>query len=274
LKSNTEYTGSREACIITNHDTTNKIIKVGNAEVANANLVNIPCKNASHDFTLQQIHDKDNSIQTLLNLAHAKGFELQNVPGDGNCLFHAVSFQLDYLGMEPMDAAEIRSSLVQYLTQNPVRPGTGHYQDFLASPTIATTADTEQPTDLDFAISLLNAEDAKNQRWERYLDRLQHGAYGDHICLTGIADMLNVNVAVIATLNPNTHLICPHVCKASQTMNIGLIGQVHYVSLHRLQSLGSLKSSQYILKPQTHQEEQANVYGQGEVNNKNCCGPQ
>ena len=57
---------------------------------------------------------------TLKELARGKGFVVHDVPGDGNCLFNAVGYQL-----ESVSASEMREIVANYLDNNSV-----FYRDF------------------------------------------------------------------------------------------------------------------------------------------------
>ncbi|MCG8624271.1 MAG: hypothetical protein MJE68_20040, partial [Proteobacteria bacterium] len=90
-----------------------------------------------------------------------------------------------------------------------------HFPDFISEPISSNdpyNADTEPPTDYDYALSAVENPAARTElRWQRYLDRLAHGAWGDHVALQGIAGMLKITVTVLVT---NTHTIT-HVTPSS-----------------------------------------------------------
>ena len=86
--------------------------------------------------------------------------------------------------------------LVTYLRDNPYFNDT-HCCNFLTSVcgNDGYNADTEAPDEYDSYI--VNPEEQAQLRWVRYLDRLQNGAWGDHIALQGICNMLRITVEVM-----------------------------------------------------------------------------
>ena len=57
-------------------------------------------------------------------------------------------------------------------------------------------------------ISSIEGPDLQQQlRWLRYLERLNAGAWRDHIAVQRLADMLRVDIHIISTINPDMELI-------------------------------------------------------------------
>ena len=114
------------------------------------------------------------TLSRLTTLAKDNGFTVHDVPGDGNCLFSAVAYQL-----ESVSASEMREIVANHLESNSV-----FYRDFQAQPVQsgnAYNADTEAPSDQDANIdSIHDIEQQMQLRWERYIHRLRNGAWGDH----------------------------------------------------------------------------------------------
>ena len=54
----------------------------------------------------------------LAAMAENIGFEIHDVPSDGDCAFLAVIFQLPLIGLRPM-SAQVRARVVNYLKENP-----------------------------------------------------------------------------------------------------------------------------------------------------------
>ena len=79
-----------------------------------------------------------------------------------------------------------------------------HLRNYVSAPVIADdplSADTEAPTRQDEVISSIRDADLRQQlRWLQYLERLNAGAWGDHIAVQGLADMLHVDIH-ISTIN-------------------------------------------------------------------------
>ena len=128
---------------------------------------------------------------------------MTNVPGDGSCLFHSVRMQLETLGIH-LQARAMREQLAHYLQEHPyTHDGSCHLRAFL-SDLIASTGDMESAEEEDHFISSIADDDTRQQlRWCRYLSRLKSTAWGDHIAVQGLADMLHVDIQIIATSNPD-----------------------------------------------------------------------
>jgi len=67
-------------------------------------------------------------------------------------------------------------------------------------------------------------------RWQKYVRCLRQGAWGDHITLQAIADMLSVKINVFSSNHP-MFSVTPGVCSAECEVFLGLILQYHYVGL-------------------------------------------
>ena len=60
------------------------------------------------------------ALHELEAMAHLKGFEVYNVPYDGNCMFSAISHQLQISDECNVDSDELRKMLANYLEANSV----------------------------------------------------------------------------------------------------------------------------------------------------------
>ena len=140
-------------------------------------------------------------LAMLTSLARERGFTLKDVPRDGNCLFSAVQLQLS-------NVQSLRQQLVSYFEDHPyAHDGTTHLRDFVAVPFVGSdphNADTEMPNEEDQRLNSIEDTATRLQlRWWNYLERLASGAWGDHIAVQGLADMLHVDVHIVSTINPN-----------------------------------------------------------------------
>ena len=113
-----------------------------------------------------------------------------------------------------------------------------YYRHFLAEPVASHNiynADTEAPTTQDASLATVADTFTQAQlRWERYLQRLNDGAWGDHIAIQGICNMLNITVSVLTTQNPSVTPIVPTSGTSENSVYIGLIMQYHYVGLDKV----------------------------------------
>ena len=71
-----------------------------------------------HDDTIKNI-SKANLPEELKKITLNKGFVISDNQGEGNCMFYALSEQLDSVKRIHISHEELRQRLVQYLKQNP-----------------------------------------------------------------------------------------------------------------------------------------------------------
>ena len=57
--------------------------------------------------------------QTLERTARERGFTISDNQGEGNCMFFALSEQLDHIKRIEMSHGELRRTIVQHLRKNP-----------------------------------------------------------------------------------------------------------------------------------------------------------
>ena len=178
----------------------------------------------------------------LRALANRRGFVVQDVLDGGNCLFSAVSFGLSNLGLHRIHQ-ELRADVAAYLGNNPYSSdGSTYLRDYISTRFVNPdfyNSDTEQPSQIDMDIDQVSdATEQANRRWEQYLTGLAGSAWGEHIAVQGLANMLQVNIDIICTANPRdepvTHISCsgPPV----GTVTIGLVGQFHFKALETVQT--------------------------------------
>ena len=92
---------------------------------------------------------------TMNSLARERGFAVQDVPGDGDCLFSAVGVQFENIGIQS-SRRNLRAELVEHLQSTPYIHGSSHLRDYVSAPVIADdplNADTEAPTRQDEVIN-------------------------------------------------------------------------------------------------------------------------
>ena len=137
---------------------------------------------------------------TLNFLARERGFAVQDVPKDGDCLFSAVGMQLENICI-PSSRRNLRAELVKHLQSSPYTHGSSHLRDYVLAPVKADdalNADTEAPTRQDEVISSIEDADLRQQlRWLYYLEKLNAGTSRDHIGVQGLADMLHVDINIM-----------------------------------------------------------------------------
>ena len=172
------------------------------------------------------------------SLDRERGFLVRDVPRDGDCLFSAVTMQLDSFGIQPGETS-LREQLVEYLQAHPyTRDGSSHFREYIPAPVVSddpSNVDTEAPSKQNEFISSIEDPRLRQQlRWLRYLERLNAGAWGDHIAVQGPSDMLHVNIHIISTINPDMEVIRTSHDTPVGVIHLGLISQFHYQALERI----------------------------------------
>ena len=177
------------------------------------------------------------ALQQLKAVAKQNSFIIHDVPLDGNCMFSSISYQLQANGVYSGDSIELRQKVANHLEVNAQL-----YSDFLCQPVASEedsyNADTAQPTPEDEFISSVSDPQLQSElRWKKYVKCLRQGAWGDHITLQAIADMLSVKINVFSSNHP-MFSVTPGVCSAECEVFVGLILQYHYVGLDKLPVCG------------------------------------
>ena len=192
-----------------------------------------------YDDDNDDVHAYEMAYQRLKQSARRNGFNIVEVPADGNCQFHAVCHELKKNNIFSGNAQELRTELAHYIMHNPQCEANGtEYKDFLADieeEEDLINADTGQADERDKMIADIECfETRKDARWELYLHRLEHERqWGDNITLQGLTEQFQVNIHIISSETENipTHAPTSGVSKAD--LYIGLILQRHYVALDR-----------------------------------------
>ena len=154
------------------------------------------------------------------------------MPGDGNCLFWSLAYQLNTKTMCSTSAPELRQMVASYMENH-----SDHFSSFLAGSQPSSNPydnDTEAPTIEDsFIDSIADPNLQLLARWTRYLERLRHGAWGDNLCIAAIADIFSVTINVYAANEQRCNVLTvkPQNGSTLFEVNIGLILQWHFVGL-------------------------------------------
>ena len=68
---------------------------------------------------VSKINSNTDPLVELEKIASGKGFVISHNEGSGNCMFHALSEQLNLVKGIKISHGELRQSIVQYLLNNP-----------------------------------------------------------------------------------------------------------------------------------------------------------
>ncbi|XP_022789651.1 uncharacterized protein LOC111329281 isoform X2 [Stylophora pistillata] len=166
-----------------------------------------------------KVNDKTDLKVELKKIASDKGFRIVDNEGSGNCMFYALSDQLEIAMGFKIRPEELRRILVQYLRKNPKLP---------------------DETDLFYFVD-------GHQSWADYLTYMeQDGAWGDHVILCAAANCYKTCIHVVSSLSADHDVILRPQCPAenSRTLMLGHIHEEHYVSLHSAQEAEKLVGQQ------------------------------
>ena len=199
--------------------------------------VAVSVQNEPMEECLDDSDEFSTALQQLTALASQSSFIIHNVPYDGDCMFSAISYQLQANDVCSADSSELRKMVANHLEANAPL-----YHDFLCKPVPSEdgsySADTAQPTPEDQYINSVPDPQLQTQlRWQKYVRCLRQGAWGDHVTLQAIADMLSVKINVLSSNHP-MFSVTPALCSAECEISVGLILQYHYVGLDKLPVCG------------------------------------
>lgn len=159
----------------------------------------------------------DNLI--MKKLARYYNLKIIDVPGDGDCFFHAVSYSLPSVGLPAISGPKLRSHLVRYFET------TKHKENYIGF-LVISIKDGDSPR-------LITQK--QMYAFRLYIIGLRRGKWADNLAVQGTADMLNININVITTNTPKYIIrIHPQRKKSDKTITIGLLGELHYVAFEKL----------------------------------------
>ncbi|XP_078339460.1 uncharacterized protein LOC111108810 isoform X4 [Crassostrea virginica] len=120
---------------------------------------------------------------------------IDDVPGDGNCLYHAFLRNKNIHNL-PDNPQELRRQLVTFLESNPLTPDGTSYKDFLCLPRDPDHGDLDLE---DMAIERVeNLESQKELRWQRFLKKVQGEEWGGSIEILALTQLYNVPITVLS----------------------------------------------------------------------------
>ena len=152
-----------------------------------------------------EMKDKKENLKTKIV---ALNLQLdRETPGDGNCMFHALSRQLQRVGVG-ISHRKLRKMIIDYLREHPIIESNDGKLDL-------------RPFAYDF------------DSWESYLDTMENeGEWGDNIILFAAASLFRVEVQIISSLEDSVPItIRPLHVARQETLYLGHLAEWHYVSL-------------------------------------------
>ena len=122
--------------------------------------VKLPSRDPKSNSSYEGSSKIAQTYQKLRCLASERGFVIKDVPADGDCLFSAISVQLESIGIQKVESRDLRSAVADYMEQNPMVTEELHYRNFISTAIGGDdynflNADTEAPTEEDSHISAI-----------------------------------------------------------------------------------------------------------------------
>ena len=174
------------------------------------------------------------ALSNLKTCATENNLSVHYVPGDGNCLFHSVLYQLDAFSGTVDDLRQMVASFLD------------SHRDFYVSfvpepvePIDPLNADNEPLDAEDLEIARVSDSVLRAQKvWERFIRRLKAGAWGNHVCVAAMANMFSATINVFKATDQTCFVqsVIPLEGESTLEVNIGLTNQNHYVGLDTLHS--------------------------------------
>ena len=174
------------------------------------------------------------ALSNLKTCATENNLIVHDVPGDGNCLFYAVLYQLDAFSGTVDDLRQIVAS---YLDSH-----RDFYVNFVPEPVESDdplNADNEPLDAEDLEIARVSDSVLRAQKvWEKFIRRLKAGAWGNHVCVAAMANMFSATINVFKATDQTyfAQSVTPLEGESMLEVNIGLINQSHYVGLDTVHS--------------------------------------
>ena len=239
--SNSEYTNdASNSCPVTKVVSTEVAVNVDKSYESENDISDFepnidsvdPASHANTDPN--SMNDLETAKHNLETHATDNNFTIRNVPGDGNCLYNSVLYQLESKGVISTTVENLRQVVASYLEEH-----ANLYMPFVVSPIASDNPynnDTETPDAMDaFISSMSNPETSSVLAYERYIERVRSDSWGDHVVIAALANMFHVTINVVhARQRDCTVSITPPVDSQSNCeLNLGLVMQYHFVGLDK-----------------------------------------
>ena len=208
---------------------------------------------SSTDIAVECNNPLLSAMHKLETIASQNGFTIHDVPADGDCMFSAIVYQLNSIGIH-VDSQILRQNVAEYLQANKAS-----YCDFVCQPVERNdgyNADTVAPTKEDeYIASIADPQLQTELKWQKYLKQLKDGAWGDNIAMQAISDMLSVTITVLSSHYP-AYSVTPQNHCATNELFVGLIMQYHYVGLDKIPEPALPIADKPVLSDQSKQPDQ------------------
>ena len=187
------------------------------------------------------------SSNNLEKYAQDNNLTIHNVAGDGNCLYNAALYQLNSNGVTISTVQTLRHMVATYLNKH-----ADTYMPFVVTPVASDSPynhDTAVPDAIDAYISSIPDPNTSSLlAWERYLERVTSGSWGDHVVIAALANMFNATINVVHA-RPQACSVAttsPTGSQATFEINLGLLMQYHFVGLDNPQVTSNINQQTHV----------------------------
>jgi len=181
---------------------------------------------------------KGGTIEELQAYLDSKNLNLKvhNVPGDGNCLFHAIIHQLELYPETKhhnLDNLRLREETVNWLKKNPnyKLPDDGGPGERVTIKQ-ALLFDFDLLDDMEIDYDNMNIDDImeSDNIWNEYIEKLgQVGCWGDTHTINALCMMLQININIYVDNTSGDRIF--KLNDELPTIKIGYVNKNHFVSL-------------------------------------------
>ena len=177
---------------------------------------------------------KGGTIEELQNYLNKNNLNLKvvNVPGDGNCQFHAIIHQLNLKkkNNEKLNNFSLREKTAQWLKKH---PDWYLLDDGGGDGTLFTVKQTVLNDKFMLKNNRINTNANPDEQWEEYIKKIEENkCWGDGYTITAVSILLNINIILYSDHIPKKLVFTsPDSNKNTPTIHIGYVNYNHYVSL-------------------------------------------
>lgn len=176
------------------------------------------------------------NFKALIKAASDKGLKVQDVPGDGNCMYNSALLQLkpDH---PKLTVDEMRKHVQKFIESNPSTPSDVPYRSLLSALEWKPGPKSKQHEEYRKLQQNKNLEESQREEllFQIYLNEVRENEWGDPFTLHALSQIYNVEIEVLSSRNLTTFTRTSVVDNPKMTIRLGHLavnGQdLHYVSL-------------------------------------------
>ncbi|KAJ8308287.1 hypothetical protein KUTeg_013161 [Tegillarca granosa] len=176
------------------------------------------------------------NFKALEQAASKKGFKVQDVPGDGNCMYNSVLLQLkpDH---QMLTVDEMRKNVQKFIESNPSTPSDEPYKNLLSALEWKPGCNSKQHNEYEkLQNNNLEESEKKELLFQIYLNEVRENEWGDPFTLLALSQIYNVEIEVLSSRNLSDFTkTSVKLNNPSKTIHLGHLAvngeDLHYVAL-------------------------------------------